>query len=134
LVVQFQEGIYSVTERNEAATSLAGEKELRVLFLGMLGDFSRIPLAALLAAGVDVCGVLIPAAEDDGRSAAIIRQVPPSTPSEVPLIAPYLSDNIVRLAWVLDILPYAVNPPGPGDTLAAVNSLPLHLACVVCFH
>ena len=33
---------------------------MRVLFFGMLGEFSRVPLAALLDANVTVCGVIVP--------------------------------------------------------------------------
>ncbi len=35
--------------------------EVRVLFFGMTGMLSRIPLAILLNGGVNVCGIAVPA-------------------------------------------------------------------------
>src|SRR5579885_2018966 len=63
----------------------------RVLFLGTPGDFSLPPLEALLADGLLVCAVVVPAT----GGAPIIRQQPVSVGrSKLPLLTPFMNRTI----------------------------------------
>src|SRR6185437_11431924 len=66
---------------------------LRVLFFGMTGAFSIPPLEALLAAGVHVCGVVVPAAPGGPAWAQALAPEPPR--SGLPLLTPYVQRNVV---------------------------------------
>ena len=70
----------------------------RVLYLGTPGEFSRTPLLALLAARVEVCGVVVPA-ERRPTPAPIARLAPERSRSPLPIVSPYLAPNIVHIAW-----------------------------------
>lgn len=50
---------------------------LRVVFFGMYGVFSRIPLEALLAAGVEVCAVVVPCPRSMAPDAPLRLLTPP---------------------------------------------------------
>ena len=41
--------------------NIVGKRNLRILFFGMLGTLTRLPLAALLEAGFDLCGLVLSA-------------------------------------------------------------------------
>ena len=60
---------------------------MRVMYFGMTGDFSIAPLAALLGAGVDVCGVVLPGNRSADRP---IEPLVPSTASQLPIVNPQL--------------------------------------------
>lgn len=107
----------------------------RVLFLGMRGEFSRLPLAALLAAGVDVRAVLVPGEDGDARSDAppmqqLIYQPPPR--STLPLLTRAHESSIVTLAWergvpVLELR--RERAPAVAPALAAYQPDALCVAC-----
>ena len=105
---------------------------LKVLYLGMLGDFSRIPLAALLAASVDVCGVVVPGQKTAGGP-PIMPLPPPKTVTSLPLLTPYSTGNIVHLAWEQGIPAWEMRRPGHPATLAALADLRPDVAVVACF-
>lgn len=105
---------------------------LRVLYFGMLGAFSRAPLQALLAAGFDVCGVVVPAPTPAYDTRPFIGVTPPQ-PSPIPLLTPVVSRTIVSLAMEHAIPVFEarrLNAPGTHDTIA---SLQPDVACVACF-
>ncbi len=105
---------------------------MRVLYLGMLGDFSRFPLAALLATGVDVCGVVVPGQKlADGSP--IIPLPPQKSVTGLPLLTPYPAYNIIHLAWEHGVPAFAMRQPGHPDTLAALAELRPDVAVVACF-
>ncbi len=107
---------------------------MRVLYLGMLGEFSIPPLAALLEAGIDVCGVVVPAARQAGTSGAPIAKVAlEQPPSQLPVVNPFLERSIVHLAWERDIAVFEVSHPGRAETLAALSALRPDVAGVACF-
>ncbi len=105
----------------------------RILYFGMMGEFSRAPLTALLDAGIDVCGVIVPAARTDPGSPPISRLAPEPTGSDVPIVDPYLEPNILHLAWQRDIPVFEVGRLGHADALSVVESLRSDVACVACF-
>src|SRR5437879_13455076 len=50
----------------------------RVLFLGAFGEFSFLPLAALLDAGLPVCAVVVPPSGPADASPPAVRRVEPA--------------------------------------------------------
>lgn len=111
--------------------------DLRLVFFGMLGDLSRIPLGALLNAGVNVVGVVVPASTLSlpGRSAGAaivpVAAEPPSSP--LPLLNPHLSPNVLHLAWQRRIPVFATHRLDSAETLATLAGLLPDLICVSCF-
>lgn len=108
-------------------TSLAAS----VLFMGMPsgGELSRRPLAALLHSGANVCAVIVPGSPGE-RDPQPLRPPFPD-PDSLPLVTPYLSPNVVTLAWEHGVPVVAVNSfTRAFDTLAALQP---GLICVACF-
>jgi methionyl-tRNA formyltransferase len=103
---------------------------LRVLYLGTPGEFSRAPLLALLAAGVAVCAVVIPAEAPDQP---IARLEPGPSRSPLPIANPYMSPGIVQIAWEHGIAAFAAGRLAGPATVAALADLRPDLACVACF-
>ena len=118
---------------------------MRVVYFGMLGAFSRAPLAALLNAGIDVRGVVIPArgaaalspgpspVEDRRGERALARIAPEPPRSQAPVAGPYLGPNIVHIAWQRGIPVFEARHLDHPDTLAAIAGLRPDVACVACF-
>ena len=105
---------------------------MRVLYLGMLGEFSRLPLEKLLAAGVDVCGVVT--SGEKSADGPPIRPLPPRTPvTSLPLLTPYRALNVVHLAWEQGIPAYELHRANHPETKAALAQLQPDVALVACF-
>lgn len=104
---------------------------MRVLYFGMLGEFSRLPLMALLDAGVDVCGVMVPMSRSDGAPIAELRPIVPLT--DLPITHPYLEPNIVHVAWERSIPVFEVGRLKHTAASLIVSSLKPDVACVACF-
>lgn len=105
---------------------------MRVLYLGMLGEYSRLPLVKLLAAGVDVCGVVVPGEKSAGSPP--IRPLPLQKPAtSLPLLTPYRALNVIHLAWEQGIPAYEINQLKHPETLAALGQLQTDVALVACF-
>ena len=103
-----------------------------VLYLGMMGEFSRLPLVRLLAAGVNVCGVVVPGEKSTGSPP--IKLLPSQKPvTSLPLLTPYRALNIVHLAWEQDIPAYELSKPSHPETLATLAQLQSDVALVACF-
>lgn len=105
---------------------------MRVLYLGMLGEFSRVPLARLLDANVGVCGVVVPG-ENLAGSPPINRLPPQERVSSLPLLTPYRALNIVHLAWEHGLPAFELNQPDCPEALAALAQLQADVAVVACF-
>ena len=103
---------------------------MRVLYFGMLGEFSRIPLAQLLAAGVDVCGVAV---AGQASGSAIRPILPPQYRSNLPLLNPYYDQNIIQLGWQQEIPVWAVGNFRHPRTLATLANSEPDVAFVACF-
>lgn len=104
---------------------------LRVLYVGMMGDFSRLPLARLLADGVhQVVGVLVPAA---ARGAAMQPVPPAPAVSALPLLTPRVSESIITLAWEHGIPVWSVGGLSSTAVRQSLTALNLDVALVACF-
>lgn len=115
-------------------THLAG---MRVLFLGMAGILSRIPLTILLNAGVNVCGLVLPASilppyvlPKDGRLHPIIPAAHPPMEHMLPTAVP----GILQLAAQHQLPVYAVRRLKEEATVAALTAVAPDLICVSCFN
>ncbi len=110
---------------------------MRVLFLGMTGILSRIPLTMLLNAGVNVCGLVLPASilppyvlPKDGRPHPIIPAVHPPAEQLLSTAVP----GILPLAAQHQLPVYAVRRLKDTTTLAALAAVAPDLICVSCFN
>jgi methionyl-tRNA formyltransferase len=106
----------------------------RVLYFGMLGTLSRLPLSCLLAAGIDVCGVVVPASVlssfqlsqlDDSNTA--IFPLPPSPTSFL------LPADTIQLAEQFHLPVYAVRRLDDTNTLTTLAAHMPDMICVSCF-
>jgi methionyl-tRNA formyltransferase len=106
------------------------EGKVRVLYFGMVGDFSLIPLRHLLAAGVEVVGIVV-AGQADGD---VIRPLlpPPSTPG-LPVLNPYFDRNIIQVGWQQRIPVWAVGRLEDEGTLATLAAVKPDVTVVACF-
>jgi methionyl-tRNA formyltransferase len=88
-----------------------------ILFMGMLGEFSLRPLAALLEAGATVCAVLVP---DSGATATTpqLLTLPKPDHGGLPVVSGYPLRNVVTLAWEHNIPVYEVGSLSHPDLLA----------------
>lgn len=112
---------------------------MRVLFFGMLGTLSRLPLAALLAADVDLCGLVLPAEVvppfqlvGNGRfhtSITPIRNEPPT----LNLLTTTQVASPLALAGANNVPAFAVSQLAASETIAALATLQPDVICVSCF-
>jgi methionyl-tRNA formyltransferase len=88
-----------------------------ILFLGMFGELSLRPLAALLEAGATVRAVLVPAS---GATASAPQRLTPPEPRHdgLPVVSGYPIRNIVTLAWEHDIPVYEAGSLSHPNLLA----------------
>lgn len=107
--------------------------KLRVLFFGMSGLLSRIPLAKLLDAGVQICGIILPSSvlppylqPQNGRFQTTIPQA-----HNIPL-SPY--PDILQLAAQYQIPVTAVTNLRHPDSLNFIAQQQPDLICVSCFN
>ena len=104
-------------------------RPIRVLFLGMQGQFTRIVLGRLLTAGVEVCGLLL--------SGPILRPLLPPPPSNDPLALPLLDSFVepsaLHLAWQAGIPVYDSGPLKAQGLAELIHTLAPDVACVACF-
>lgn len=103
---------------------------MRVLFLGMKGQFTRIVLERLLAAGVEVCGLLL-----SGPQLRLLlpEPAPAADPFGLPLLDSFVEQNALHLAWQAGIPAHESGPltaPGLADLLRVLSP---DVACVACF-
>jgi methionyl-tRNA formyltransferase len=112
-----------------------GERHLRAIYMGMLNGFSVEPLMALLAAGVEVSSVVVPAIQPEQLPDDLpIKAVQPEPQrSPLPIVNPYLSRNIVHIAWEHGIPVFEIGYAGAPQTLALFVSLRADVVCVACF-
>jgi methionyl-tRNA formyltransferase len=109
-------------------------KGLRVLYFGMLGEYSRIPLLELLSAGMDICAVIIPAAERQKSPEIGLRPMPaPELATQLPMVNPYVTPNIVHIAWDQQIPVFEMHNGSNGQTVNLLHELKPDVACVACF-
>ncbi len=116
------------------AAEAANRPPLRVLYFGMVGELSLAPLHALLAAGVEICGVVVPAAAvKAGAARPAIERLEPPAASPLPMIDPFFAPTIVQLAWETAIPVYELRRPAARESQEALAARRPDLACVSCF-
>jgi methionyl-tRNA formyltransferase len=108
---------------------------LRVLFFGMEGLFSRAPLAALLAAELEVCAVVVPRPAGVAGDGVPLRVLPPPgrRPRELPIATAASEPTIVGLAWAYGVPVLEVGRLAHPETLTALHDLRPDVLCVACF-
>lgn len=114
---------------------------LRILYFGMDGAFSRVPLAALLDARFAVCGVVVPrpagmtpAAAPMRRLAAPPRQHGGEKPRRtLPMTQPPAEDTASSIAWHYGIPVFEAANLAHAETSATLARLRPDVICVACF-
>ena len=112
---------------------------MRVLFFGMLGNLTRLPLAALLAADVKLCGLVLPAEiippfqlVGNGRFPTPIIPIRPE-PATGNLLNNQQSQSPLTLASQNNLPAFAVRQLAAPETAAALSALQPDVICVSCF-
>ena len=70
----------------------ASDRPLRILYLGTPCELSRAPLLAVLDAGIEVCGVVVPT---ERGAAPIARLAPPPSRSPLPIAGRYVVESVI---------------------------------------
>lgn len=106
---------------------------MNLIFFGMTGLMSLAPLEDLLNSGIEVKAVIIPA--DQPTTIPLPHRIEPPrpAPTDLPLINPYFSQNIVHLAWEHGIPVWQVARLSDPPTLALLAELHPDLMVVACF-
>jgi methionyl-tRNA formyltransferase len=102
---------------------------MRVLFFGMNGPFARAALAALLAAGVTPCALVLPAARD--APFAMRRVKPPG--GAIMLGQPAARADLGAFAIERDIPLFELARATAPEALATIAALEPDVACVACW-
>lgn len=107
----------------------------RVLFLGMQGNFSQPPLHALLEAGIEVCAIVIPAAQSLIQDQPAIRRLeqPHTSRSMLPVLQSSLHASILQLAWERQIPIWEVHRMNEPETINVFVGYQPDVICVACF-
>ena len=104
----------------------------QIVYFGMTGKFSVPPLEKLLAEGVNVCSVIIPALR--GKAAPPHRvNLEMFAPSNLPLVNPHLERNILHLAAGHNVPVWEVGNLSDHHTLELLANLQPDLIAVACF-
>ena len=103
---------------------------MRVLFFGMSGQFSYLPLVALLDAGIDVVGIVVPAGRHEGP---LVRVPPPGARSPLPILNPFFQPTILHLAWERDLPAFEVGQLDTPHARATLAALQPDAICVACY-
>ncbi|MBM4423184.1 MAG: hypothetical protein FJ030_07300 [Chloroflexi bacterium] len=108
--------------------------DLPIIFMGLFGELSRRPLAALLDFGANVRAVIVPAARTDPDP---IPLDPPHIDLPdldfVPLVSKYIAPSIVTLAWERGIPLIAIGDFSRPAAREAIAAFEPDLICVSCF-
>lgn len=110
---------------------------LRLLFFGMTGQFSRVPLEALLAAGYDVRALVLPALSTPAGVPPYTRLTPPSPRAESGRRAlPVLGSagrTTLQIAAEREIPILEVARLAHAETITALEAFAPDAICVACF-
>lgn len=108
--------------------------DMNVLFFGMLGEFSRLVLQALLEAGFAAVGVVVPAE----NSGVPIRELKPVTSGSGQAVSALqlmpTQPNSVHLAWRHGLPVYEVSRLAAPETRQTLAELRPDVACAACFN
>ena len=111
------------------------ERPPRVVFFGMQSNFSLPPLNALLAKGIDVVAVVVPASwnERNHQPAIWRKEFSRAERSLLPLLNSSLHTSIIQRAESLHIPVWEVARLGDPATLAVLRNCQPDFICVACF-
>ena len=107
-----------------------------VLYLGTTGAFSIPPLEALLADGLTVCALVVPA--QVSLASAPVRLVEPPAPpahgrASLPIRSPFMNRTIVQIAWEQGIPVLEVSRLASPQTLEMLAGFRPDVICAACF-
>ncbi len=121
-------------EKASLSTQSMSKVGPRVLYLGTPGNFSRPPLEALLAAGLPVCAVVMPAPGSAASGESIIRSAPVHVGrSTLPVLMPSMNRTIAETAWEQGIPVVEVGALANTRTLTTLAAFQPDVICVACF-
>jgi len=112
---------------------------LSILYFGMLGELSRRPLEALIAAGFEIKAVVIPGTDDQDE---MMFLDPPDLSSPelglddmnfVPMVSQYMQPSVITLAWEHKIRLLCVNDLNRPNVYETLAEFAPDLICVSCF-
>lgn len=111
-------------------------RDLRIVFFGMEGLFSRAPLRALLAQ-TRVAAVVVPPVAETAHAVApepLRVLAPPARPrGAIPLLTMPSEPTVVGLAWQAGVTVLEVSDLAHPRTLESVRALEPDAICVACF-
>lgn len=99
----------------------------------MTGRFSEPPFEQLLTTLIDLCGLIVPAGSSPAKNYPHQLSPPQPIPTDLPLINPYLEQNIIHHAWASHVPVWEVDSLKTPETLALLTNLKPDLIVVVCF-
>lgn len=106
----------------------------RAIFLGMQNNFSHPSLRALLAAGIEVCAVMLSAAGSEMPISALRRLEPPSRRRALlPVNQSFLHTSVQQLAWDHGIPLWEVSRMADPAVSELLRGYQPDVACVACF-
>lgn len=107
---------------------------LSVLYLGMRGAYSKIPLKALIDAGQPICAVIVPSWPTQPTAQTAYTQLrPPPTVGDLPMRSPFMEQSIIHLGWQHQIPVFQVERIGLPETISKLASLEPDVAVVACY-
>ncbi|MBP7961930.1 MAG: hypothetical protein KBG20_06355 [Caldilineaceae bacterium] len=105
---------------------------LRIVYLGMTGPFSMLPLAALIRSRHTVAAVLV---AGNRRDTPALIPLPPTAPAgDLPLLPSFRNRTIMDLAWENGIDLYRVHDPSARHVADLVHNLGADVGCIACFN
>ncbi len=105
-----------------------------MIFLGMQSNFSHPSLRALLAAGVEICAVVMPTAESKPDASALRRLDPPGRRRVLlPVKQSSLHTSVQQLAWEHALPLWEVSRLTDPAVIELFNGYQADLICVACF-
>jgi methionyl-tRNA formyltransferase len=106
----------------------------RIIYFGMFGPLSRLPLAAILDAGITVAAVVVPP-QANAPQVVPLRQLipPPSLPAKPVSLAALFKQTVVDLAWERGLPVLEVASLADTSVLDALASYRPDLIAVSCF-
>lgn len=107
-------------------------KPYRIVYLGMLGVYSYIPLKRLFQAGANVVGVVVPRPQADQHGPVFLPPARPSV-SDLPVLSNPAQENIAAEASKYEIPVLSVGSLKDKAALAAFQEFSPDLVITVCF-
>jgi len=106
---------------------------MRIIFFGTTGLFSVAPLSSLLAAGAAVQAVVVARTGFHGGAFPHRLTPPPPPPTDLPLLTPQVSRNILHVAWEHNLPVWEIASLRDRHTLDWLATFHPDLICVAGF-